>query len=204
MDREFKVLSSRLPFGLNFERHRPEAVELPQLPIRKGDKVRVLPNRQVVADEMAIWEHHLEDQIDCDTSITSTEREALILARRGQGRFRERVSRIERMCRITRVDNPEHLRASHAKPWRDCISNDERLNGENGLLLTPSIDHLFDRGFITFEDSGQLVLSPVADTISLERMGVPTNELVNVGSFTEGQRHFLDYHRNSVFLAARR
>lgn len=45
LDREFKVLSSRLPFGLNFERHRPEAVELPQRPIRKGDKVRVLPER---------------------------------------------------------------------------------------------------------------------------------------------------------------
>jgi adenine-specific DNA-methyltransferase len=45
LDREFKVLSSRLPFGLNFERHRPEAVELPQRPIRKGDKVHVLPKR---------------------------------------------------------------------------------------------------------------------------------------------------------------
>lgn len=45
LDREFKVLSSRLPFGLNFERHRPEAVELPQRPIRKGEKVRVLPER---------------------------------------------------------------------------------------------------------------------------------------------------------------
>ncbi|MDA8257739.1 MAG: DNA methyltransferase [Betaproteobacteria bacterium] len=45
LDREFKALSSRLPFGLNFERHRPEAVELPQRPIRKGDKVRVLPER---------------------------------------------------------------------------------------------------------------------------------------------------------------
>lgn len=45
LDREFKVLSSRLPFGLNFERHRPEVVELPQRPIRKGDKVRVLPAR---------------------------------------------------------------------------------------------------------------------------------------------------------------
>lgn len=45
LDREFKVLSSRLPFGLNFERHRPEAVELPQRPVRKGDKVRVLPAR---------------------------------------------------------------------------------------------------------------------------------------------------------------
>lgn len=45
LDREFKVLSSRLPFGLNFERHRPEVVELPLRPIRKGDKVRVLPER---------------------------------------------------------------------------------------------------------------------------------------------------------------
>jgi adenine-specific DNA-methyltransferase len=45
LEREYKVLSSRLPFGLNFERHRPEAVELPQRPIRKGDKVRVLPER---------------------------------------------------------------------------------------------------------------------------------------------------------------
>ncbi len=45
LEREFKALSSRLYFGLNFERHRPEAVELPQRPIRKGDKVRVLPER---------------------------------------------------------------------------------------------------------------------------------------------------------------
>ena len=45
LEREFKALSSRLPFGLNFERHRPEAVELALRPIRKGDKVRVLPER---------------------------------------------------------------------------------------------------------------------------------------------------------------
>lgn len=45
LEREYKALSSRLPFGLNFERHSPEAVELPQRPIRKGDKVRVLPPR---------------------------------------------------------------------------------------------------------------------------------------------------------------
>ena len=45
LEREFKALSSRLPFGLNFERHRPEAVELPLRAIRKGDKVLVLPER---------------------------------------------------------------------------------------------------------------------------------------------------------------
>jgi len=45
LELEFKALSSRRAFGLNFERHRPEAVELPQRPVRKGDKVRVLPER---------------------------------------------------------------------------------------------------------------------------------------------------------------
>ena len=45
LEREFRALSSRLPFGLNFERHRPEAVELPQRPVRRGDKVRILPER---------------------------------------------------------------------------------------------------------------------------------------------------------------
>ena len=57
LDREFKVLSSRLPFGLNFERHRPEVVELPQRPIRKGDKVRVLPERgSTKKGDLRLWQ----------------------------------------------------------------------------------------------------------------------------------------------------
>ncbi|MEI6914209.1 MAG: HNH endonuclease signature motif containing protein, partial [Armatimonadota bacterium] len=59
----------------------------------------------------------------------------------------------ERECRLTHVGNPTHLIASHIKPWRES-NNDERLAGGNGLLLTPSIDHLFDRGFITFGEYG--------------------------------------------------
>jgi adenine-specific DNA-methyltransferase len=57
LDREFKVLSSRLPFGLNFERHRPEAVELPERPVRKGDKVRVLPPRgSAKKGDLRLWQ----------------------------------------------------------------------------------------------------------------------------------------------------
>jgi len=56
LEREFRALSSRLPFGLNFERHRPEAVELPQRPVRKGDKVRVLPERgSTVKGDSRLW-----------------------------------------------------------------------------------------------------------------------------------------------------
>ena len=115
----------------------------------------------------------------------------------------DRVSKIETRCRITGVENPTHLIASHCKPWRDA-TNEERLNGENGLLLTPSIDHLFDRGFIGFEDNGQLIISPVADRSSLERMGIEIEKTINVGSFTSGQKGYLDFHRNAVLLMARR
>lgn len=155
------------------------------------------------AQDVVVWEEHLRDEISRNVSITTTEREAIVLARRGQGLFRQLVSRIETRCRITGVSNPEHLRASHCKPWRDS-SNDERLDGENGLLLTPTIDHLFDRGFISFEDKGQLIVSPVAHKSSLERMGVATREIVFVGAFTEGQRVYLEYHRERVLLRARR
>jgi len=156
-----------------------------------------------VGDDLDFWEHKLETDVARDRTILDTDREAIIRARRGQGLFKQRVMEIEKRCRLTGVDNPVHLIASHCKPWRDS-TNEERLTGENGLLLTPSIDHLFDRGFIGFENSGALIISPVAHRPSLERMGIETEHVVNVGGFTEGQRRFLDYHRNSVLLRAAR
>lgn len=157
--------------------------------------------RTTTGDDLDVWEHRLEERVASDTSIRDTDREAIIRARRGQGLFKQRVMQIEARCRITGVGNPIHLVASHCKPWRDS-SNEERLDGENGLLLTPSIDHLFDRGFIGFEDSGDLIVSPVAHLPSLERMGIETGRVINVGGFTEGQRTYLDFHRNAVLLRA--
>ena len=56
LERELKVLSSRRSFGLNFERHRPESVGLPGRPVRKGDKVRILPPRGSTAkDNQQLW-----------------------------------------------------------------------------------------------------------------------------------------------------
>lgn len=78
----------------------------------------------------------------------------------------------------------------------------QRLDGDNGLMLTPSIDHLFDRGFISFEDDGRLLLAPSAHSESLARMGVPVDRRVNVGAFRRGQRRYLEFHRDSVFLRA--
>jgi putative restriction endonuclease len=148
------------------------------------------------------WERRVEVAIVTDEAIQATERLALVQARRGQGIFRDNVRTIERACRITRVERAEHLIASHVQPWRDS-SNEQRLDGENGLLLTPTVDHLFDKGFISFEDSGQLIVSPVADQKSLKKMGIDAERRVNVGAFSEGQRRYLDFHRENVLRMAR-
>jgi putative restriction endonuclease len=155
--------------------------------------------KPVSTDDLDSWERKIEQGVAIDPLIPETDRLAIIRARKGQGLFKERVGKIESKCRITGVENPVHLVASHCKPWRDS-SNEERLNGENGLLLTPSIDHLFDRGFIGFESNGALIISPVAHRPSLQRMGIDTNKVINVGVFTSGQKQFLYFHRNAVLL----
>ena len=173
-----------------------------------GDEIAAITQGALITkptptDELDIWERRLEQQVAADQKVPDTERAALVRARIGQGLFKDGVSKIESRCRVTGVTNLTHLRASHCKPWRDA-TNDERLDGENGLLLTPTIDHLFDRGFIGFEDSGRLIISPVADRPALKRMGVDGTSPINVGDFTEGQKRYLDYHRSSVLLMALR
>jgi putative restriction endonuclease len=148
------------------------------------------------------WEEHELEQLRADTQVPQTVRQAVVQARRGQGLFKDRVMRIERACRITGVNHEEHLRASHCKPWRDA-TNEERLDGENGLLLTPNADHLFDRGFIGFEDNGDVIISPVAHTDSLTRMGLDPHRPRNVGQFAVGQRRYLEFHRENVLLRSR-
>lgn len=148
------------------------------------------------------WEYHEMERVLTDQYIPETTRQAVVMARRGQGLFKQDVQRIERFCRLTKVDQVEHLRASHCKPWRDS-SNAERLDGENGLLLTPDADHLFDRGFISFENDGRVLVSPVVHRESLRKMGLEEALRGNVGGFTEGQKSYLAFHRDSVFLEAR-
>ena len=119
-----------------------------------------LPNTDQADTVQADVEGHLEADIRQSTTIDETEKEQLVKSRRGQGKFRENVQECEVHCRITGVSDARFLIASHIKPWRSS-TNQERLDGQNGLLLTPNLDALFDRGSISFDDAGALLISPV-------------------------------------------
>jgi predicted restriction endonuclease len=131
------------------------------------------------------------------TDIGATQKTQIINSRRGQGVFKANVRLVETFCRVTKVANPKHLVASHIKPWSK--SDDiEKLSGFNGLLLAPHIDHLFDKGFISFEGNGNLILSSQLDSSVLDKWHI--HKEINVGNFRKEQQQFLEYHRDVMLV----
>jgi hypothetical protein len=130
------------------------------------------------------------------TDIGDTTKEQLVRARRGQGVFKANVRLNEKGCRVTGITDPVHLRASHIKPWKDS-TDEEKLHGCNGLLLAPHIDHLFDRGLISFSHDGALLISKRLDQSVLLKWNISVT--VNTGLFNSQQAAFLEYHKNTVF-----
>lgn len=149
----------------------------------------------VEADINEVEELKIVDAIN-DDNIDSTEKDQLIKARLGQGKFRKNVSKLETKCRVTGVSEKNLLIASHIKPWR-LASNSERLDGHNGLLLAPHIDKLFDQGWITFSDNGDLVCLANEIDVVLNQWGIHLP--INVGVFNQKQAAYLSYHRDHIY-----
>jgi hypothetical protein len=159
-----------------------------------------------------ILEDEVERQISTDRALSETTRQAMISARRGQGTFRNNVEAVETRCRLTGITNPMLLIASHIKPWRLCRTAAERLDGMNGLLLTPDADLLFDRGFITFGEDADVKVSKRVDEHDLHRLGFEQLAIENFGfneapavwktdTFAPDQQRYLAFHRAQIFVS---
>lgn len=140
-----------------------------------------------------------EQEIVADAALTDTEKATLVLARRGQGKFRARVQAVESSCRITAVSSQKLLIASHIKPWK-VSDNLERLSGNNGLMLSPHVDRLFDSGFISFTANGEVLVAPSLDQDVLEKWSIKPEK--SVGKFNSEQAYFLEFHQKERFRAA--
>jgi len=173
---------------------RDARVDLAVLARADTDGLTLADQREAIDDAIAA-------AVQADPGLTATVKQQLVTARKGQGIFRERVLALEPRCRVTGVTNPWLLIASHIKPWRSCATAAERLDGANGLMLTPDVDRLFDRGLIGFEDDGAVRVSPALGAADLAAMGLQGLAGRRVGGFTPAQAGYLDWHRRWVFLA---
>ncbi|WP_198670257.1 HNH endonuclease [Dyella sp. C9] len=137
-----------------------------------------------------------QDVVDvCQSNRSATEKEQLVSARLGQGRFRQDVlSRWNSACAVTGSSTLQAIRASHCMPWRQS-SDEERLDPANGLPLVATLDALFDAGLISFDSDGSILISPRLEDLTLALEGLTLRRHPR-----EDEQAYLAYHRQKVFL----
>ena len=132
-------------------------------------------------------------------TLQETERIALVKSRVGQGYFRkELIKKYNSSCVITGISEKKLLVASHIKPWAVC-TNKERLSVENGLLLSPTFDKLFDCGLISFKNTGKILISSQLSDDVIMRLNISSSDSFDLKASAE-LKHNLEYHRDVVFI----
>ena len=128
--------------------------------------------------------------------ITGEERETITKQRINQSVFRQRLlKKYDRKCAICGVSFEPMLIASHIKPWSESDPN-EKVDADNGLLLCPHHDKLFDAGYISFGDEGNIVISGQLDVANRIKMNVTENMHIRVAG---RMSNYLKYHREMKF-----
>lgn len=128
-----------------------------------------------------------------NTDPKDTQKETLILARLGQGKYRSELINIWNGCSISGYSDISLLVASHIKPWSHS-TNGEKLDPYNGFLLLPNYDKLFDKGLISFDDKGGILISSML--VDTEKLGISTAMEIRL---KEKNKPYLTYHREKVF-----
>lgn len=115
-----------------------------------------------------------ESKIQKDSSISETEHESIVKSRIGQGYFRNKLIEYWQGCSVTQCRTISLLMASHIQPWRKS-DNEQRLDVYNGLLLTPNLDKLFDKGYISFDKKGKIICSNALPKDDLKSLAISHN-----------------------------
>lgn len=158
-----------------------------------------------IAEVIEVWQlkQHLSDEdkevVDIQISKRSNrEKQQLIAARRGQGIFRKRVAHYWKRCALTKCNVDQVLRASHIVPWKES-DDDQKIDGDNGILLSASYDALFDKGLISFADDGTMLISSALTKQQRKMLGLP----IKLQGLKGGHRINLVHHRRKFGFASR-
>ena len=152
------------------------------------------------AEQEAVLKAQLDNSVDeIDKEIETKqlqgeEREALIKVRVNQSAFRKLLMRRYTHCCLCDVDDESLLVASHIKPWAKS-SHAEKVDVNNGLLLCPNHDKLFDRGYISFDNGGHIVISDELSKNCAISMNIKNDMQIELSN---DNIKYMEYHRNNV------
>jgi len=132
-------------------------------------------------------------------TLTEIEKETIIKARVGQGKYRNSLlEKYDTKCIVTGITQNKLLIASHIKPWAIC-DNNERVDVENGLILCANMDRLFDSGLITFRADGKMVVSSFVSEDNKKRLNISSDIVVDLHA-SERLLDYLEYHRDVLYV----
>lgn len=121
-----------------------------------------------------------------------TESKGLVVSRVGQGYYRQQIiEKWDGKCPVTNSDLKNILIASHIVPWSES-NDEERLDVENGILLSPNVDALFDKHFISFQDDGSILISKKLDNFNRDSLKI--HEKIKI-PISDGMKKYLKLHR---------
>lgn len=139
------------------------------------------------------------ERIESSLPTTPTEREQIVQVRLQQGLFRERIiAKYNGKCVITGISSSKILIAGHIKPWAKSNAA-ERLDKENGLLLSATYDKLFDKGYISFEIDGTIIISKKLSADDIVILQIREGQRYNIKP-SDRMKEYLDYHRKEIYL----
>lgn len=128
-----------------------------------------------------------------------TETTSIIKSRVGQNEYRKKLmEKYNSKCVITGIDLPRLLIASHIKPW-SVSSDNERLDVENGFLLSANFDVLFDCGLISFKDKGEILVSSFIGNENQKKLNITKDIKIDLKA-TNSLLNYLEYHRDIIFV----
>lgn len=120
----------------------------------------------------------------------------------GQEKYRREVLEFMPQCPFSKITDERLLIASHIKPYNICLKEnrtDQALDYLNGLALSPTYDRLFDQGYITFSDEGDLICGTQLSQYTWDKLSINPNAKNRMRIFPENRKEYLDFHRNHVF-----
>ena len=136
--------------------------------------------------------------IENDKEMSSKIRKQLIDSRIGQGIYRRKLLEECPFCPFTFIDNESLLNASHIKPWRQS-SNIEKTDPKNGFIFTPTYDRMFDRGFISFTENKELLISNWISIKTRKRLNIENGMVLKALPLCPKRNTYLNFHRETVF-----
>lgn len=155
------------------------------------DRKNITTNKEEIYNNAVI---EIEEEIS-HIKVKGTTREAIVKVRVNQETFRDLLLKRYDKCCLCNVENKKLLIASHIKPWAESEPR-EKLDVDNGFLMCPNHDRLFDKGYITFDDDGKIVIS---DELSgNDRILLNINDRMHI-DLNENNKKYLKFHRENVF-----